>query len=353
MPVRPVPSLFRNFSAPVKVFYPYQPQALFCLMTQDSDPFNRWDAMQQLMMQSIDQGMALFKEGKFLTVSPILIRAFSEILSDLPDDKSFASLLLALPSEAYIAEKVEIIDVETIVLSLKGIKQIIARELYPLFLKTYQTMHAGAAKQYFLSGEAIGKRSLQNLCLDYLLAVESVEARDLATLQFMTADNMTDEIAAFRGIIHASEGEVRDKLLDAFYHKWQKEALVMDLWFATQATSPQADCLAQVKGLEKHPAFELTNPNKVRALVGVFAGQNMHRFHAVDGSGYQYLADKIIELNTINPQIASRMVTPLTRWRRYSDHTQQKMKQALEKIMACEALCADVYEMVSKSLKSA
>ena len=348
--MRPVPSLFRNFSAPVKVQIQYQPDQLQALMQHDTDALNRWDAMQQLMLQVINLGMVQLKQRVPLTVSPVLIHAFSGILADLPDDKSFASLLLSLPSDAYIAEQQVEIDVEGIVNAVKGIRQIIARELYPVFLKTYQGLEADLHQPFSASKEAVGKRALRGVCLEYLVASESPDGLAFVKEQARLATNMTDELSAFRLGVQSHSASLRCELVEVFYQKWQHEPLVMDSWFAIQAANPNGQTLDRVLELEQHALFEWTNPNRVRALVGAFVGQNMAHFHQASGEGYRYLAERVVRLNGVNPQIAARMVVPLTHWRKFDAVRQVEMKKALELILAAPKLSPDVFELASKAL---
>src|SRR5690606_29770406 len=201
---------------------------------------------------------------------------------------------------------------------------------------------------YEYSDAAVAQRSLHNTCLSYLMMLEDDEVTGLCLRQYEQASNMTDQLAALRALAHSGRAEKAPVLAD-FYQRWQREALVVDQWFTAQATAPQADTLVQVEALMQHSAFELTNPNKVRALIGSFCNANPVNFHRLDGEGYRFLADRIIALNAINPQIASRMSTLLTRWANYDDTRAGQIRKQLQRIKA-EPLSPDVYEVITKAL---
>jgi aminopeptidase N len=196
---------------------------------------------------------------------------------------------------------------------------------------------------------AIGRRRIKNTCLAYLGRLEQQEVRQLSQQQFDTAKNMTDQIAALAVIVNSSHSG-KQKCLDSFYEQWRDEALVIDKWFALQASSHNLDTFDTVQKLMQHPAFDLRNPNRVRSLIGAFSQANPLHFHEANGQGYQFLGDQIIFLNTLNPQVASRMLSALTSWRRYDKNRQALMKIQLERIMNTESISKDVYEVASKSL---
>ncbi|MGB0713745.1 MAG: aminopeptidase N C-terminal domain-containing protein, partial [Gammaproteobacteria bacterium] len=196
---------------------------------------------------------------------------------------------------------------------------------------------------------SIGKRSLRNVCLGYLCAGRDAAGLELALAQYRDADNMTDSLAALAQLAERDEPEAR-AALEAFQQHWKDDALVMDKWFVIQASADRPDALAHVQSLMEHPAFSMTNPNKVRSLVGAFAAMNPVHFHAADGGGYAFVADRIIELNGLNPQVAARMASPFTRWRRYTADRREHMRAHLERIAGIEGLSKDVNELVVKSL---
>ena len=196
----------------------------------------------------------------------------------------------------------------------------------------------------------MAQRGLKNAALSYLLKTGHKKYCDLALAQFEASDNMTDSMAALASLVNSEHGPQAEAALQSFYQKWQAEPLVVNQWLAVQAGSAEYGNIENIKKLLEHEAFDIKNPNKVRSVIGTFAGQSLINFHSVDGSGYQLLADKIILLNSLNPQIASRLVAPLSKWRRYVDSQGQQMRQQLQRIMAQEDLSKDVYEVVSKSL---
>ena len=223
----------------------------------------------------------------------------------------------------------------------------LAEQLQTQFKTLYLDNHRDESG-VFDSG-AIGRRRIKNTCLAYLGRLEQSDIYQWSQQQFDTAKNMTDQMAALAVVVNGSH-PAKQQCLTSFYQKWQAEALVIDKWFSLQASSPTSDTFATVQALLQHPAFDLKNPNRVRALIGAFSQANPLHFHAANGQGYRFLADQIIALNTLNPQVASRMLSALTSWRRYDEDRQELMKAQLERIMTTEAISKDVYEVASKSL---
>ncbi|GEK72768.1 MULTISPECIES: aminopeptidase N [Halomonas] len=342
----PVPSLARGFSAPVKLNFPYSREDLAFLQTHDSDGFNRWDAGQRLALLALDDLIAAHRNGVEKVMDPRVVEAFRELLKRETDDKAVLAEMLTLPSEAYIAEQQPLVDVDAIHAARQFVKQSLAMALRDDFLRVYQE-NVGDAP-YAPEPEQIAARSLKNVALSYLVSIEDEEGIELARRQFEADHNMTDVRAALTLLVHSSRDELADPALRTFGEKWAHDPLVMDQWFSVQVSRPQSDALERVKFLMDHPAFSLTNPNKVRALIGAFA-QNRVNFHRLDGEGYRLLADVVIELNRLNPEIASRLVTPLTRWRRFDETRQELMKGELERIRE-EKLSPNVYEVIEKAL---
>ncbi|WP_046078169.1 aminopeptidase N [Halomonas sp. HG01] len=342
----PVPSLARGFSAPVKLNFPYSREDLAFLQTHDSDGFNRWDAGQRLALLALDDLIAAHRNGVEKVMDPRVVEAFRELLKRETDDKAVLAEMLTLPSEAYIAEQQPLVDVDAIHAARQFVKQSLAMALRDDFLRVYQE-NVGDAPYAPEPGQ-IAARSLKNVALSYLVSIEDEEGIELARRQFEADHNMTDVRAALTLLVHSSRDELADPALRTFGEKWAHDPLVMDQWFSVQVSRPQSDALERVKFLMDHPAFSLTNPNKVRALIGAFA-QNRVNFHRLDGEGYRLLADVVIELNRLNPEIASRLVTPLTRWRRFDETRQELMKGELERIRE-EKLSPNVYEVIEKAL---
>jgi aminopeptidase N len=344
---QPVVSILRGFSAPVKLVMKRSLEELAFLLSYDSDTFNRWEAGQQLAGQIIAGLISDVQNNREMQLNPIMVSAFRQVLEQPWDDLSYFSLLLNLPSETYLAEQMQVVDVEAIHAAREFVMLTLAEQLQAQLLALYENNHREESG-HFDSG-AIGRRRIKNSCLSYLSKLENKDIQQLSQQQFNSAKNMTDQIAALSVIVN-SPHSVRQQCLADFYHQWRTEALVIDKWFALQASSSMPDTFATVQTLMNHPAFDLKNPNRVRSLIGAFSQANPLHFHAKNGQGYQFLADQIIALNTLNPQVASRMVGALTSWRRYDQGRQGLMKAQLERIMTTEDISKDVYEVASKSL---
>jgi aminopeptidase N len=277
------------------------------------------------------------------------VKAIEKTLLDTNLDKAMIAAAISLPSEAYLAEFMESINPEAIYSVRRFVRQSIAKQLKPLLLDQYQSNLEDG--EYSIDAESIGKRALKNTCLSYLMELEDEEVMALCVRQFKSAHNMTDVIAALSCLVNIDSKE-RESAINTFYEKWKDEALVVDKWFNLQAMSRLPDTLEKVKILTGHPAFTLKNPNKVRALIGAFCNANHVRFHNENGEGYCFLADHVIALDKINPQVAARMSNAFTQWRKYEKGRQRKMKSQIERILEQEGLSRDVYEVMSKSLAS-
>jgi aminopeptidase N len=343
IPEQPVPSLLRGFSAPVKLRYDYSDQDLTFLMAHDSDGFNRWDAAQTLAQKILLQRVADPEQE----VPAGFIQAFRQALCDPVSDKALLAEILTLPSESYLGDQMEQVDVEGIHRARESLKLELARALREDFVAVYEANRERG--EYRIDADSIGRRSLKNICLGYLMQIDDQEARRLCADQYAEAKNMTDVMAAL-ALLAGSEASRRQAALQDFHDRWSDDPLVLDKWFSVQAMSKRADTLQRVLELMEHPAFSIRNPNKVRALVGAFCSGNPHRFHAADGSGYAFLADRVLELNKLNPQVAARMLRIMARWRRYDTDRQGLIKSQLQRILAKDDLSRDVYEVASKSL---
>ncbi|MGV1099639.1 aminopeptidase N [Thiovibrio sp. JS02] len=347
---KPLPSLLRNFSAPVKIDYPYSDAELLFLLNHDQDPFNRWEAGQRLAVRLLLGLCADFRQGRELVLAEDFIGAFARLLAEASAgrDKALFSQLLTLPSEEYLGEQMEVVDVEAIHAARLFVRQALAKSLRPLWEKVYQDNRSPEPYRY--TPEGAGARALKNLCLFHLISLEDAEATALCLAQFAEADNMTDQLAAFSALCHSARPE-RQQVIAAFHAQWRHDTLVLDKWFSVQATAPLPETLAEVRSLTAHPAFQLKNPNKVRALLGAFAGANPLCFHDPAGRGYAFLAEQIIALDPLNPQVAARLTARLSRGNRYDENRRALMRAELERIGAAPSLSRDVYEVVSKSLK--
>jgi aminopeptidase N len=330
---KPVPSLLREFSAPVILNYPYGEADLLQLMARDDDPFNRWEAGQRLAATII-----LEKGGK---PSPAFIEAARSLLRD--PDPAFAAEALNLPAETFLAEHMALVDPDRLHESRTALRRALGQSLKEELLATYEALRSKSA--YSPDARSIGRRALRNLSLGYL---GEVGLSSLAYKQFREADNMTDAMAALAVLANLDCPE-RERALAEFYEKWKNEPLVVDKWFAVQASSRLPSTLATVQQLTRHPAFDLKVPNGVYALIRTF-GANHVRFHAADGSGYGFLADQVIALNALNPQIAARMARAFDRWKKFDEKRQAKAQAALERIRGTDKLSSDVGEIVGKAL---
>jgi len=356
---RPVPSLLREFSAPVKLKYRYSTEDLLRIMNVDSDGFCRWDACQQLVINEIQRVMAALVSDPAPAINSDLVEAYRGLLgSDSSDlaivDPAMVALMLALPSESYLAEQTTVADVDAIHLARNHVQRKIAQALSAEFSAVYKRLSADTTLQtYSADAQSIAGRALKNTCLHYLMIQAKPEAIELCQQQFTHANNMTDELAAFTAIVHSSKpalASLKEEVIASFFAKWQHEPLVVNLWFSVQASSPVPDNLKHVEALMAHKAFDVKNPNKLRAVIASFAMRNVINFHDKSGSGYAFLADQILLLNHQNPQIAARLLTPLTKWKRYDEKRQQIMKSQLKRISEEPKLSKDVYEVVIKSL---
>lgn len=343
---QPVPSLLREFSAPVKLEYKWSDQQLTFLMRHARNDFSRWDAAQSLLTTYIKLNVARQQQGQPLSLPLHVADAFRAILLDADIDPALAAEILTLPSPGEMAELFDIIDPVAIVAVREALTRTLATELSDEFLAVYNAHKLDA---YRVEHADIGKRSLRNTCLRYL-AFGDVKLGDaLVTQQYHTADNMTDALAALSAAV-AAQLPCRDALMQEYDDKWHQDGLVMDKWFILQATSPASNVLETVRGLLNHRSFTLSNPNRVRSLIGAFAGSNPAAFHAEDGSGYRFMVEMLTELNSRNPQVASRLIEPLIRLKRYDEGRQTQMRAALEQLKGLENLSGDLYEKIAKAL---
>ncbi len=337
----PVLSINRNFSAPVVIETDRTTADLAFLSGCDDDPFARYEAMQQLMLDTL---VTAVSTG--VTDHAAVVDAIGSTLADPALDPAFVAEAVLLPSEAFIGDHMLIVDPEAIALSRESLRAALATTHEPRWRSLY-TSHAAAAFEY--SPAAKGARRIRNLSLGYIMATKAQDAPALAFAQFEKADNMTDRLAALGSLVN-SDAEQRETALDMFYRRYRDNPLVLDKWFSVQALSARADTLEQVRKLLDHPDFTMSNPNRFRALVGAFS-VNQRAFNRPDGAGYALLADQIVALDPVNPQTAAKMVPPLGRWRRFDESRQALIRAQLEHIVATRGISKDVYEQASKSLR--
>lgn len=357
---KPVPSLLRSFSAPVKMNFDYSRDELMFLISHDSDGFVRWEAGQQLSLQIINEILEQRNSNQTMAVDSRLIQAMEAIL-DLAltynskseeIDLAVLARLLVLPSEAYIGELASEIDIDGVHEVREFVRKELALALENKLLKVYQLMNSD--KPYQVEADDIAERSLKNTVLNYLTLLDD-DKIEICHQQYLQANNMTDKSAALRALLSADSDqakELKEQSLTEFYDKWKEEALVIEQWLSMQAGVAKKDNLAEVIKLTEHESFDIKNPNKVRSVIGAFCHQNIVGFHHESGSGYEFLADNVITLNTLNPQIASRLLTPLTRWKKQSSHRQNLMKDQLQRILDQNNLSKDVYEVALKSMQA-
>jgi len=346
---KPVPSLLRGFSAPVKIHYDYSDTDLAFLMISDSDDFNRWESGQNLLLRTIQYLIDNKIKDSEAIINSDLIEAFRKIITNTELDKGIVAEMLTLPSESYIAElQDDVIDVDAIHQSITAIKTTLARELKDDFLAIYKQNNSQT--EYCFTNETVASRSLKNVALSYLAYLENDSGVSLCQEQYQLQHNMTDVIAALVCIVDYSN-KVRQPVLNDFYKRWKDDVLVLDKWFFIQARSNASDTLENVLALLEHEAFSIKNPNKVRSLLGGFATGNPYYFHHESGRGYILIADQILRLDALNPQVAARLLQSFSRWKRYNDKRQSLMKEQLERILNHEGLSRDCYEIASKTLK--
>jgi aminopeptidase N len=354
VPELPLPSLARGFSAPVAVKCACDEAALTHLMAHDSDAFNRWEAGQRLAANLILRAAAGIAARSAAgapravtqTLSGAFTAAFARVLADAPRDPAFAAEALALPSETSLAEQMDVVRPEALHLARRQVRAELALALQSALLAAY---HAHETRgPYSPEAAPAGARALRNLCLGYLMELGRDEISALCRAQLARADNMTDAIAALASLANDDSPE-RAPALEAFYEKWRDEPLVIDKWLAVQAASRLPGTLAEVRRLCAHAAFDIRNPNKVYALIRSFCANHV-RFHASDGGGYAFAAEKIIELDALNPSVASRIARSFDRWRRFDLAHQAHARKALERIRDAGATSRDVLEVVTKAL---
>lgn len=331
-----LPSLLRGFSAPVELEIQLDKADLKCLAQFDSDPFNRWEAMQRL---AIDEVLGRIEKPESVQNSAVT-SAIEATLDKTDLDPAFIAEALTLPSEAVLGDHMKIVDVEALFDARKALRRDVLAHLKPKFLDIYRKTASQDDK---------GARKLKNVLLGYLTTVADEEMEALAFEQFQQAQNMTDESAAFACLIQ-HKTEVSEQAVEAFYAKWREEPLVLDKWFSIQATTSSPNCLDIIDRLVHHEDYNRRNPNRVRSLVSAFSFANQRYFHDASGKGYAFLKDEVLKVDQLNPQTAARLLAPLGRWRRFDESRAALMRDALRQIVDTPGLSKDVFEIASKSL---
>lgn len=344
---KPVPSLLRGFSAPVKLAKQPRERLKF-LFAHDTDPFARWEAGQQFAAQLLLDMVKAHQSGATVTLDPDFIEIFARTLADGSLDPAFRAEALTLPGDGFLADQMKVVDVEAIDAALTAARHAIGEALHGELIAAYRANEDNGP--YKIDPASVGRRALKNLCLATLGVLdEDAEATALVDRQFRRAGNMTDRLAAL-SVLNDFARPARAAALEAFRDRWKDDPLVMDKWFTLQATSRLPGTVEAVERLTRHEDYDPRNPNRVRALLAAFGSANPLHFHRADGAGYAFLADRIIALDRHNPQLSARLISPLGRWRRQDPARQTLMKQALERILATEGLSKDSFEIASKSL---
>jgi len=345
----PIPSVNRSFSAPVILRQDVDADTRAFLMAHDSDPFNRWEAGQQyatrLLLDLVDD----IQKGRDGDVEATFIDALAATLNDPQLDKAFIALACQLPGEGFLAEQMAVADPPAIHRARETMRRAVAARLRDDLTTVYRANQSNEA--FAPSAEAAGRRAVKNMALSYLTAHDDPLMLELASAQYGNADNMTDRMAALIALNDRKTPARRDAL-DDFYDRFKDDPVVIDKWLMVQATSALPDTLDHVVELMAHPAFNLRQPNEVRSLIGAFCSANPALFHSADGAGYRFLADRVLDLDPINPQVAARLLTPLGRWQRFGPDRQSLMKAELDRILAAASLSRDVFEIASKSLST-
>jgi aminopeptidase N len=342
----PVPSLLRGFSAPARLKGVSLARQKF-LALNDSDPFARWEAGQRVAAELLLGLAQSYRRGETLTLDPDLATQMERALVGGESDPAFAAEAMALPSEAFLADQMDVVDVEAI----HTVRQFARRQIGVTLRQQLAAAYDRLAERgpFRADGAAIGQRALRNTALAYLAAADSETGIARAKAQFDEGANMTDVLASL-SVLCEFEHPARAEALAAFYETWKRDDLVIDKWFTLQAISSLPATLARVRELTHHPAFTIKNPNRLRSLVGAFTQANQLRFHEAGGGGYAFLADQVMTLDPLNPLMASRLVQPLGQWRRQDEARQASMKRELERVLALPNLSKNTYEMVTKSL---
>jgi aminopeptidase N len=345
---KPVVSFLRNFSAPVRVAYARQQRELAFLAEHDTDGFVKWDALQSLWLDWFSDAVNLEGVDLVATIGELANQALK--MGDDAERKLLAATMLTVPDENYLFEELDVFEVDSLLDARESVLDDLARTHLQRWIDMYETYRCATAYEPTAGGMA--DRCLSNIAFDY--AARTMRGGDLGEFvqqHYHGADNLTDRLAALRVVCrHAYLDEgVRESLLGDFYQRWQDEALVVDLWFNMQAQSPLST-IEGLSALQSHEKFDLKNPNRARSLFSAFGTYNNRRMHALDGSGYRFLADAVARMDTFNPQMAARIVTPLTRWQRYDERRQALMRAQLETLVAAQDVSKDLYEIVTKSV---
>jgi aminopeptidase N len=345
---RPIPSLNRGFSAPIKLKLPIEPDDLRFLAAHDPDPFNRWQAVQTLAMSLLTGNVSALREGQPLREDPGLITALTAILADNRLEPAFTALTLTPPSEADIAREIGgDVDPDAVFAARKRLRAAIGEQLGAGLAETYGRMTTPGP--YRPDAAGAGRRALKNVCLDLLAATQANEAIARALAQYESADNMTERMAALETLSQHDRPE-RAHALDDFYRRYADDPLIIDKWLSLQAVIPEPATVERVRALTSHPAFSMANPNRVRSLIGAFALANHTQFNRSDGAGYDFVADVVLALDPKNPQVAARIMGAFRSWRALEQGRRWRAEATLRRVTAAASLSRDVGDIVARTL---
>jgi aminopeptidase N len=348
LPERPVVSLNRGFSAPVKVTANLRDGDLAFLAARDTDPFNRWQAMQTLATALLIDNVAARRASTPRRVADALVHALGAVLADRDLEPAFVAQAMMLPSEGDIAREIgRDVDPDAIFAARRELRAEVGRKLAGALADAYHRMVDDGP--FTPDAASAGRRALKNVCLDLMATADPAAGIARADTQYRDADNMTDRIAALATLSHHDVPE-RQAALDDFYRRYEGDALIIDKWFGLQAAIPETDTLARVKDLTTHPAFSMSNPNRVRALIGNFAQANQTQFNRRDGEGYAFHADTVLALDALNPQVAARLMTAFRSWRALEPERRSKAEAALKRVASGTSLSRDLQDIVTRTL---
>jgi aminopeptidase N len=344
---RPIASIGRGFSAPVRFEVDRGPDELAFLMAHDTDPFSRWEAGQELSKRTLLALVDRAERGGALELDPQLVDAFRKVLLDSALDGSIKSLTLGLPSEEILSQELAVVDPDAVHAARSFVIRELGAELREEWQRVYDENASGT--DAFHKTE-VNRRRIKNRALRYLVALDEPDTTAIAARQFDAATGMTDYEAAFMTLVDLVSPETEDAIA-SFYERWKDEPLVLDKWFRMQAMSSAPNAFDRVVALSQHPDFHLANPNRARSLLYTFAAGNPTGFHRADGAAYRFVGDMIAQIDEINPQVASRIVSSFNQWKRYEPHRSALMKAELERIASRPTISKDVGEIVERALQ--
>ncbi|MBT4885131.1 MAG: DUF3458 domain-containing protein, partial [Legionellales bacterium] len=344
---KPVLSILRNFSAPVRIIYERNVEELAFLLATDSDLISRWEAANELQLLLIKNWYKAIELNESYIVPEFISKAFTDCINNDAIDKDFLPYIFTMPTLKYLLLGMNNPDIVVLSQVMEKIKLHFATEAEQLWLSLHE--QNSLDEPYDFSPDQVAARLVKNLALSFLSRLGD-KYIDLIKSDYDNADNMTDKIAALSAISNTSSG-TKEQLFAGFYNDYKDHPLVIDKWFRLQAADKSDGALARVKSLTMHPAYDDGNPNRVRAVIGSFLGGNVEHFHADDGAGYDYVISEIMRIDKFNPQLAARLCEPFISWRLLDKKRQSKIKLHLNLLLATEGLSNDVFEVLSRSLQ--